>query len=82
MSRTSGPGGAGGDGQVPAEAAAEPFGDLPSSACSAGRSASCGNLDPVAVACAADRRWSFLLAAAPLSVVGSVGSPANAIALR
>jgi hypothetical protein len=31
---------------------------------------------------AADRRWSFLLAAAPLSVVGGVGSPANAIALR
>ena len=33
-------------GQVPAEAAAEPVGDLPSSACSAYRSASCGNLDP------------------------------------
>ena len=39
-------------------------------------------LDPLAVACAADRRWSFLLAAAPLSVVGGVGSPANAIGLR
>ena len=77
-----GAGGAGGDGQVPAEAAAEPLGDLPSSACSAYRSASCGNLDPLAVACAADRRWSFLLAAAPLSVAGGVGSPANAIGLR
>jgi hypothetical protein len=29
-----------------------------------------------------DRGWSFLLAAAPLSVAGGVGSPANAIALR
>jgi kynurenine formamidase len=40
------------------------------------------NLDPLAAACAAGRRWSFLLTAAPLSVVGGVGSPANAIALR
>jgi hypothetical protein len=40
------------------------------------------NLDPLAEACAADRRWSFLLTAAPLTVVGGVGSPANAIALR
>ena len=40
------------------------------------------NLDPLAGACAADRRWSFLLTAAPLTVVGGVGSPANAIALR
>jgi hypothetical protein len=39
-------------------------------------------LDPLAAACAADRGWPFLLAAAPLSVVGGVGSPANAIALR
>jgi len=40
------------------------------------------NLDPLAEACAAYRRWSFLLTAAPLTVVGGVGSPANAIALR
>ena len=40
------------------------------------------NLDPLAAACAADGRWSFLLTAAPLTVVGGVGSPANAIALR
>ena len=40
------------------------------------------NLDPLAGACAADQRWSFLLTAAPLTVVGGVGSPANAIALR
>src|ERR1700736_5413036 len=33
-----------------------------------------------AVACAADRRWSFLLAVAPLSVADGVGSPANAVA--
>ena len=36
------------------------------------------NLDPLA----ADRRWSFLLTVAPLSVVGGVGSPANAIAMQ
>lgn len=40
------------------------------------------NLDALAEACAADARWSFLLTVAPLSVVGGVGSPANAIALR
>jgi kynurenine formamidase len=40
------------------------------------------NLDALAAACAADRRWTFLLTVAPLSVVGGVGSPANAIALR
>lgn len=40
------------------------------------------NLDELAAACAADRRWSFLLTVAPLPVVGAVGSPANAIALR
>jgi len=40
------------------------------------------NLDALAAACAADRRWSFLLTVAPLTVVGGVGSPANAIALR
>jgi kynurenine formamidase len=40
------------------------------------------NLDALAAACAADGRWSFLLTVAPLTVVGGVGSPANAIALR
>lgn len=40
------------------------------------------NLDPLADACVADGRWSFLLTVAPLTVVGGVGSPANAIALR
>ena|SRR5579859_930640 len=40
------------------------------------------NLDPLADACAADQRWSFLLTVAPLTIVGGVGSPANAIALR
>lgn len=40
------------------------------------------NLEPLAAACAADRRWSFLLTIAPLPVVGGVGSPANAIAVR
>jgi hypothetical protein len=37
---------------------------------------------PATAACTADGRWSFLLTAAPLSVVRGVGSPANAIALR
>jgi kynurenine formamidase len=40
------------------------------------------NLDSLAAACATDRRWSFLLTVAPLALVGGVGSPANAIALR
>ena len=40
------------------------------------------NLDALATACAADDRWTFLLTVAPLTVVGGVGSPANAIALR
>lgn len=40
------------------------------------------NLDRLAMACAADERWSFLLTVAPLPLVGGVGSPANAVALR
>lgn len=40
------------------------------------------DLDALAEACAADCRWSFLLTVAPLPLVGGVGSPANAIALR
>lgn len=40
------------------------------------------NLDALASACAADRRWTFLLTAAAIPLVGGVGSPANAIALR
>ena len=40
------------------------------------------NLDPLADACAADERWSFMLTVAPLCLVGGVGSPANAIAMR
>ncbi|WP_445183279.1 cyclase family protein [Pseudonocardia sp. Cha107L01] len=40
------------------------------------------NLDALAAACAADKRWTFLLTMAPLNLVGGVGSPANAIALR
>jgi len=40
------------------------------------------NLDALADACAAEERWSCLLTVAPLTVVGGVGSPANAIALR
>jgi hypothetical protein len=33
-------------------------------------------------ACAADGRWSFLYAAAPLKVVGGTGAPVNPIAIR
>ena len=40
------------------------------------------NLDPLAEACATDRRWSFMLTVAPLSLVGGIGSPSNAISLR
>ena len=39
-------------------------------------------LDPLAEACARDRRWSFLFTSAPLNVFGGVGSPPNALALR
>jgi kynurenine formamidase len=40
------------------------------------------NLDKLAAACAVDQRWTFLMTVAPLNLVGGVGSPANAIALR
>ena len=40
------------------------------------------NLDDLAAACVADRRWSMLVTVAPFPLVGGVGSPANAIALR
>jgi kynurenine formamidase len=39
-------------------------------------------LDPLAGACAGDRRWEFLYAAAPLKVVGGSGAPVNPIAVR
>jgi len=32
------------------------------------------NLDPLAAVCAADRQWSFLLTATPLSIVYGAGS--------
>jgi kynurenine formamidase len=40
------------------------------------------NLDPLASACSSDRRWSMLLTVSPLPLVGGVGSPANATAMR
>ncbi len=40
------------------------------------------DFDALADRCAADGRWSFLLAAVPLNVPGAVGSPANAVAIR
>jgi kynurenine formamidase len=39
-------------------------------------------LDDLADACAADNRWSFLYAAAPLKVVNGTGAPVNPIAIR
>jgi kynurenine formamidase len=39
-------------------------------------------LDDLAAACAADGRWSFLYAAAPLKVVGASGAPVNPIVIR
>jgi kynurenine formamidase len=40
------------------------------------------DMDALAEACAADKRYSFLLTISPLPIVGGVGSPANAIAIR
>lgn len=40
------------------------------------------DMDALAEACAADGRYSFLITVSPLPVVGGVGSPANAIAIR
>ena len=39
-------------------------------------------LDDLAAACAADGRWSFLYAAAPLKVVEGTGAPVNPIVIR
>ncbi|WP_434694894.1 cyclase family protein [Pseudomonas sp. Z1-14] len=39
-------------------------------------------IDKLAEACAEDNRYTFLLTASPLPIVGGVGSPANAIAIR
>lgn len=39
-------------------------------------------LDPLARACAADGRYTFLLTAKPLNLVGGVGSPPNAMAIK
>jgi kynurenine formamidase len=38
-------------------------------------------LEPLARACAEERRWEFMLTIAPLPVVGGTGSPANPLAL-
>jgi len=40
------------------------------------------NLDSLAAACASDGRYSILLTVSPLPLVGGVGSPANATAIR
>ena len=39
------------------------------------------DLDELAVACAAERRWECFLTAAPLPITGAVGSPVNPIAV-
>lgn len=40
------------------------------------------DLDELAERCAAESRWSFLVASVPLNVPGAVGSPANAVVIR
>jgi hypothetical protein len=40
------------------------------------------NLDALAADCAADGRYSFLLAAPPLAVTNGFGSPVNPLALK
>lgn len=40
------------------------------------------DFDQLALDCAADGRWDFLFVSVPLHLVGGVGSPANAIAIR
>jgi kynurenine formamidase len=39
-------------------------------------------LDDLAEACARDARWTFMFTSAPLNIVGGVGSPPNALAIR
>lgn len=40
------------------------------------------DLDELAERCAADDRWSFLVASVPMNFSGAVGSPANAVVIR
>lgn len=40
------------------------------------------DFDGLADRCAADQRWSFLLASIPLNLPGGVGSPSNAVVIR
>jgi kynurenine formamidase len=42
----------------------------------------CWKLDELAEACAADGKYEFLLTAKPLNLIGGVGSPANALAVK
>ena len=39
-------------------------------------------LGPLATACATDGRYAFLLTAKPLNLIGGVGSPPNAMAIK
>jgi hypothetical protein len=42
----------------------------------------CWKLEELAAACAADGRYEFLRTAKPLNLIGGVGSPANALAVK
>jgi hypothetical protein len=42
----------------------------------------CWKLDELAEACPADGKYEFLLTAKPLNLIGGVGSPANALAVK
>jgi hypothetical protein len=39
-------------------------------------------LEPLALDCAADRRYEFMVVSAPLNVVGGIASPPNAVAIK
>jgi kynurenine formamidase len=40
------------------------------------------DFERLAALCASDKRWDFMFVSAPLHLVGGVGSPANAVAIR
>lgn len=42
----------------------------------------CFRLDEIAAACAADGKYEFLVTAKPLDLIGGVGSPGNAMAIK
>jgi hypothetical protein len=39
------------------------------------------DLEALSAACAQDRRWEFMLVAAPIPITGAVGGPVNPLAI-